>query len=180
MLTHSPLFLESLKKKKRTRTESSDNNNRKRIFQFSRQPGPFIPMHLFSPCPQENVFLCGHYCYCYWVTSVMCVWPHPWDSPGKNTGVGCHFLLQCIKVKSESEVSSVRLLATPWTTAYQAPPSMGFSRQEYWSGVPLPSLPEPKFWADFIIARSTFPACCVIFHPVQVAGLMGQWSGWTF
>ena len=34
---------------------------------------------------------------------------------------------------------SVRLLATPWTTAYQAPPSMGFSRQEYWSGLPLPS-----------------------------------------
>ena len=32
--------------------------------------------------------------------------PHPWDSPGKNTGVGCHFLLQCRKVKSESEVMS--------------------------------------------------------------------------
>ena len=31
--------------------------------------------------------------------------PRPWDSPGKNTGVGCHFLLQCMKVKSESEVS---------------------------------------------------------------------------
>ena len=31
--------------------------------------------------------------------------PHPWDSPGKNTGVGCHFLLQCSKVKSESEVA---------------------------------------------------------------------------
>ena len=31
--------------------------------------------------------------------------PHPWDSPGKNTGVGCHFLLWCIKVKSESEVA---------------------------------------------------------------------------
>ena len=31
--------------------------------------------------------------------------PHPWDSPGKHTGVGCHFLLQCIKVKSESEVA---------------------------------------------------------------------------
>ena len=30
---------------------------------------------------------------------------HPWDSPGKNTGVGCHFLLQCMKVKSESEVA---------------------------------------------------------------------------
>ena len=41
-----------------------------------------------------------------------------------------------VKVKS---LSSVWLLATPWTAAHQAPPSMGFSRQEYWSGVPLPS-----------------------------------------
>ena len=66
--------------------------------------------------------------------------PCPWDSPGKNTGVGCHFLLQCMKVKRESEVAPSRLtLATPWTSAYQAPLSMGFSRQEYWSGVPLPS-----------------------------------------
>ena len=138
-------------------------------------------------------------CCCCWITSVVSdsVQPHrwqptrlprPWDSPGKNTGVGCHFLLQCMKVKSESEVaqlcltlkdpmdcslpgssihgifqarvlkwsaisfsnawkwklkvkllSHVRLLKTPWTAAYQAPPSMGFSRQEYWSGVPLPS-----------------------------------------
>ena len=39
-----------------------------------------------------------------------------------------------VKVKS---LSSVRLLATPWTAAHQAPPSMGFSRQEYWSGLPL-------------------------------------------
>ena len=42
-----------------------------------------------------------------------------------------------VKVKL---VSRDQLLATLWTTAYQAPPSMGFSRQEYWSGVPLPSL----------------------------------------
>ena len=41
-----------------------------------------------------------------------------------------------VKVKS---LSRVWLLATPWTAAYQAPQSMGFSRQEYWSGVPLPS-----------------------------------------
>ena len=41
-----------------------------------------------------------------------------------------------VKVKS---LSRVRLSATPWTAAYQAPPSMGFSRQEYWSGVPSPS-----------------------------------------
>ena len=66
--------------------------------------------------------------------------PRPWDPPGKNTRVGCHFLLQCVKVKS---LSHVRLLATPWTAAYQALPSMGFSRQEYWSGVPLPS---PMSW----------------------------------
>ena len=41
-----------------------------------------------------------------------------------------------VKVKS---LSHVQLLETPWTAAYQAPPSMGFSRWEYWSGVPLPS-----------------------------------------
>ena len=41
-----------------------------------------------------------------------------------------------VKVKS---LSRVQLLVTPWTAAYQAPPSMGFSRQEYWSGVPCPS-----------------------------------------
>ena len=35
--------------------------------------------------------------------------PHPWDSPGKSTGVGCHFLLQCMKVKSESEVAQLCL-----------------------------------------------------------------------
>ena len=50
--------------------------------------------------------------------------PHPWDSSGKNTGVGCHFLLQCVKVKL---LSRVQLLAMPWTAAYQAPPPMGFS-----------------------------------------------------
>ena len=42
-----------------------------------------------------------------------------------------------VKVKS---FSHVQLLATPWTSAYQAPPSMGFSRQEYWSGLPVPPL----------------------------------------
>ena len=42
-----------------------------------------------------------------------------------------------VKVKS---LSGIRLVATP-TAAHQAPPSMGFSRQEYWSGLPLPSLP---------------------------------------
>ena len=113
--------------------------------------------------------------------------PCPWDSPGKNTGVGCHFLLQCMKVKSESEVAQLcltlsdlidcslpgssvhgifpgkstgvgchcllpgksllllshfsrfRLCATPEAAAHQAPPSLGFSRPEHWSGLPFPS-----------------------------------------
>ena len=44
------------------------------------------------------------------------------------------------KWKKVKLLSRDRLLATPWTVAYQAPPSMGFSRQDYWSGLPLPSL----------------------------------------
>ena len=48
-----------------------------------------------------------------------------------------------VKVKL---LSSVRLFMTPWTAAYQAPPPMGVSRQEYWSGVPLPYLQCPTLW----------------------------------
>ena len=65
--------------------------------------------------------------------------PRPWDSPGKNTGVGCHFLLQCMKVKSEREVAqSCPTLLDPMDCSLPGS-SVGFSRQEYWSGVPLPS-----------------------------------------
>ena len=133
-----------------------------------------------------------------WPTRLLC----PWDSPGKNVGVGSLSLLQAIfltqgldpgvlhyrrvlhhlihqgslklthktnhpislslmqnlnlvtyhcwvrnlvKVKVKS-FNHVWLFATPWTVAYQAPPSMGFSRQECWSGLPFPSpgdLPDP-------------------------------------
>ena len=49
------------------------------------------------------------------------------DSPGKNTGVSRHFLLQCMKVKVKVKLlSRVPLFATPWTAAYQAPLPMGF------------------------------------------------------
>ena len=48
-------------------------------------------------------------------------------------------LLKCILLLLLSHFSCVRLCATPWTAAYQAPLSMGLSRQEYWSGVPSPS-----------------------------------------
>ena len=113
--------------------------------------------------------------------------PRPWDSPDTNTGMGCHFLLQCVKVKSESEVaqscpnlsdpmdcslpgssihgifqarvlewgplpspscilllllshfSRVQLYVTSLMEAHEAPPSLGFSRQEHWNGLPFPS-----------------------------------------
>ena len=67
------------------------------------------------------------------------VWPHrrqltrlprPWDSPGKNTGVGCHFLLQCTKVKSESEVTqSCPTLSDPMDCSPPGSSVHGFSRQ---------------------------------------------------
>ena len=67
--------------------------------------------------------------------------PCPRDSPGKNAGVGCHFLLQCMKVKSESEVAqSCPTLSNPMDCSLPGSSVHGFSRQEYWSGVPLPSL----------------------------------------
>ena len=57
-----------------------------------------------------------------------------------------------VKVKS---LSRARLLATPWTGARQAPPSMGFSRQEYWSGVPLPSPMDSLVLAKSRIGRGS-------------------------
>ena len=128
-----------------------------------------------------NQGLCGcKRCCCCSVALVMwdSVWSHsrqptrllcPWDSPGKKTGVGCHFLLQCMKAKSESEVVSD--IATLWTTAYQAPPSTGFSRQEYWSGLPLPS---PTGWllkVMNLVKNKWFPDCLfnlkIYYFPIK-------------
>ena len=60
-----------------------------------------------------------------------------------------------VKVKS---LSRVRLLETPWTAAYQALPSMGFSRQEYWSGVPLPA-PIVLWKVEVLVAHSCLTLC---------------------
>ena len=60
--------------------------------------------------------------------------PLSWDSPGKNTGVGCHFLLHCMKVKVKL-LSHVQLLATPWTAAYQAPPPIFQARVPEWVAI---------------------------------------------
>ena len=64
-------------------------------------------------------------------------------------------------------LSRVRLLATPWTTAYQAPPSMGFSRQEYWSGVPFPSPLCP-----LIPSKHIHPSTCHVVLELSLSYLL--------
>ena len=71
-----------------------------------------------------------------------------------------------VKVKSHSHV---RLFATPWTVAHQAPPSMKFSRQEYWSGLPFPTSGDPP---DPGIKPTSFvsPAFAARFLPLSHLG----------
>ena len=87
-----------------------------------------------------------------------------------------------VKVKS---LSCVQLLVTPWTAAYQAPPSMGFSRQEYWSGVPL-CISAIKFFllGVFILTfgkRKSVFRVSIIFNVCLIFSLLpivsGSW-GW--
>ena len=86
-----------------------------------------------------------------------------------------YFTLSEQKVKVKS-LSRVRLFATRWTVAYQAPPSMGFSRQECWSGLPFPSpgdLPDPgiepgspTLQADTLPSKWT-EVICKLFFPIS-------------
>ena len=67
--------------------------------------------------------------------------PRPWDSPGKNTGVGCHFLLQCMKVKSEREVAqSCPILSDPMNHSLPGSSVHGIFQARELEWVPLPSL----------------------------------------
>ena len=73
-----------------------------------------------------------------------------------------------VKVKVKS-ISRVRLFATPWTVAYQDPPSMGFSKQEYWSGLPFPSprdLPDPGMHPSLSHCRQTL---CRLSHQERIS-----------
>ena len=116
----------------------------------------------------------------------------PWDFPGKNTGVVCRFLLHSkgrVKVKVKS-LSHVRLFATQWTVALQTPLPMGFSRQEYWSGLPFPSsgdLPDPgieprspALQADALTSEPPtwplIPQICQTYY-VQIEALVFTSSG---
>ena len=78
------------------------------------------------------------------VTSIH-AWRIPWtEKPGRLQATA--WRATSVQSSSVQSLSCVRLFATPWTVARQAPPSMEFSRQEYWSGLPFPSpgdLPNP-------------------------------------
>ena len=86
-----------------------------------------------------------------------------------------------VKVKS---LSRVRPSATPWTAAYQAPPSMGFSRQEYWSGVPLTSPLTEILWCKLIILATWCEELTHLKRPWCWEGLGAGgegdrgWDGW--
>ena len=72
--------------------------------------------------------------------------PHPWDSPGKNTGVGCHFLLQCMKVKSEREVTqSCPTLSNPMDCSLPGSSVHGIFQARVLEWVVIASLSTVKF-----------------------------------
>ena len=73
--------------------------------------------------------------------------PHPWDFPGKNTGVGCHFLLQCMKVKSESEVAqSCLTLSMDCSLAASSVHGIFQARVLEWGAIAFSSWLSPKPW----------------------------------
>ena len=83
--------------------------------------------------------------------------PCPRDSPGKKTGVGYHFLLQCMEVKSESEVAqSCPTLSDPMDCSLPGSYIHGIFQEKYWSGVPLPS---PNLESYYLCLKSSiFPS----------------------
>ena len=121
---------------------------------FSKSPNQILKLKFITIIYKANynkILICITFflsesssccCCCCYVASVVSnsVRPHrrlptrlpcPWDSPGKNTGVGCHFLLQCMKVKSKSEVAqSCPTLSNPMDCSPPGSSTMGFSRQE--------------------------------------------------
>ena len=88
------------------------------------------------------------------------------------------------KVKAKS-LSRVQLFVTPWTAAYQAPPSMGFSRQEYWSGLPLPSLIllwhllYAKHWAKCIYHHMYSAPYLILIITLEIGLLLTPFYRWV-
>ena len=91
----------------------------------------------------------------------------PWDSPGKSTGVGCHFLLQCMKVKSESEVAqSCPTLSDPMDCNLPGSSIHGIFQARVLSGVPLPS-PQFDSAAAAAAAAKSLQSCPTLCDPMD-------------
>ena len=103
--------------------------------------------------------------------------PRPWDSPGKNTGVGCHFLLQCMKVKSESEVTqSCLTLSNPMDCSLPGSSIHGIfqARVLEWGAIAF-SRPRFNSWIGKIPwRRDRLPT--PVFWPEEVHGLYSSWG----
>ena len=89
----------------------------------------------------------------------------PWDSPGKNTGVGCHFLLQCMKFKSESEVAqSCPTLSNPTDCSLPGSSIHGIFQARVLEWVPLPSPNLDDYITIFaLVDRSSYSFPCILF-----------------
>ena len=110
-----------------------------------------------------------------------------WFRIGKGVWQGCSYnslfnlYAECVL----SSFSCVQLLVTPWTVAHQAPPSMGFSRQEYWSGVPCPSpgdLPDPGIEPGSPAAPARQAGSSLLNHresPICRVHYGKRWAGWV-
>ena len=103
--------------------------------------------------------------------------PCPWDSPGKNTGVGCHFLLQCMKVKSESEVA--QLCPTLRDPMNCSPPGSSIheilqARALEWGAIGILhwSLRKASLSLLAILWNSTFRGINLSFSPLPLASLL--------
>ena len=98
--------------------------------------------------------------------------PRPWDSPGKNTGVGCHFLLQCMKVKSEREVT--QSCPTLCNTMDWSPPGSSVhgifqARVLEWGAIAFSII---EGYGDQIRVRIHF--LCLFLFPLSVAGRLSR------
>ena len=119
-------YLRMPAKKKKLNMPSGIGQNHVFLSSKPRQDGSQdanLPFSQHAGFPSESCSVMSDSLQPHWLYS-------PWNSPGQNTGVG----------ESESEVTqSCPTLCDPWTVAYQASPSKGFSRQEYGSRLPFPS-----------------------------------------
>ena len=98
--------------------------------------------------------------------------PRPWDSPGKNTGVGCHFLLQCMKVKSEREVAqSCPILSDPMDRSLPGSSIHGIFQARVLEWVPLPSPQEDS------VSGIKSPRECQCCENTANSGILNQCSG---